>query len=60
VSYWRNGRQSPGAEGLRKLLRFFDLQADLFLLIGEPFEELLAGPYSDPEHFRRVEAKIRG
>jgi transcriptional regulator with XRE-family HTH domain len=58
VSYWRNGKQSPTGESLRRLLAFFEV--DFWLLNWGSFGELLEGPLADRARFERVEAKIRG
>ncbi|HUF02490.1 MAG TPA: helix-turn-helix transcriptional regulator [Gaiellaceae bacterium] len=58
LSYWRNGKQTPGARTQHSLLVFFEL--DYWDLNWRPFGEILEGPLADRARFERVEAKIRG
>jgi transcriptional regulator with XRE-family HTH domain len=58
LSYWRNGKQSPGARAQHSLLAFFEV--DYWSLNWQPFGEMLEADLADRERFERVEAKIRG
>jgi transcriptional regulator with XRE-family HTH domain len=62
VSEWTSktraqGTRDPNLSTLQRVADFFELSGDL---AWTPFAELLDGPLSDPERFKRVEDKIRG
>jgi len=56
ISEWRQGRREPSLRALLRLSELFEVAGDR--LVTSPFVDLLAGELSDPERYRRVEAKI--
>lgn len=61
VSEWTSktraeGTRDPRTSKLQRVAEFFELPGDL---AWTPFSELLSGPLSDPDRFKRVEEKIR-
>lgn len=56
ISELRAGKRQPSLSTLQKISGFFEIPIDR--LLDADFEDLLGNELSDPDRFRRVEAKI--